>query len=157
MVTAKNKQYLIGKWLQGLLSGLTWTDSNKKVFKKVLLGYDETKIKTFGDGILCTVYVTGSDYQETFGIHNRPVFVKSNIAFTIKGTTEAKYDLAIKALDLLQEELETNHDWQRLIHQDTNKRVVRDTDVLRSTLTLAPVGKRLDIIGLIELQHHVFK
>ena len=66
MVTAKNKNYLIGKWLQGLLEGLTFpveseNDTPEQVFKKVLLGFDEQKIKTFGDGVLSTCYITGAD------------------------------------------------------------------------------------------------
>ena len=65
MVTAKNKNKEIGKWLQGLLENLT-DDDNKQIFKKVLLGIDEQQIKTFGDGVIATTYVTGGDYQERF-------------------------------------------------------------------------------------------
>jgi hypothetical protein len=156
MVTAKNKNYEIGKWLQGLLENLTDGD-DKPIFKKVLLGFDEQKIKTFGDGVLATVYITGADYQETFGIHNRPAYVKSNIAFIIKGNSEARYNKAIRIYDLLQELLETNQDWQKLIDETNNKRIVRDTDVINSSCTLSPVGKKLSIIGFFELRHHVFK
>ena len=95
MVTAKNKNKEIGKWLQGLLENLT-DDDNKQIFKKVLLGIDEQQIKTFGDGVLATTYVTGADYQDTFGIHNRPVYIKSHIAFIIKGTSEAKYNKGVQ-------------------------------------------------------------
>ena len=162
MVTAKNKNYKIGKWLQGLLENLTFPTENEnetgeKVFKKVLLGFDEQKIKTFGDGVLATTYITGADYAETFGIHNRPVYIKSNIAFIIKGNSLDRYDLAIRIYDLLQEELETNHDWQRLVDETTNKRIVRDTDVINTSFTLSPVGKKLSIIGFFELRHHVYK
>ena len=162
MVTAKNKNYEIGKWLQGLLENLTFPTENEnetgeQVFKKVLLGFDEQKIKTFGDGVLATCYITGADYQETFGIHNRPVYIKSNIALIIKGNNLDRYDLAIRIYDLLQEELETNHDWQRLVDETTNKRIVRDTDVINTSFTLSPVGKKLSIIGFFELRHHVYK
>ena len=156
MVTATNKNKEIGKWLQGLLENLT-DDDNKQIFKKVLLGFDEQNIKTFGDGVIATTYVTGADYQETFGIHNRPVYIKSNIAFIIKGTSEAKYNKAIRIYDLLQELLETNKDWHILIDETNNKRIVRDTDVINSTLTLSPVAKKLSLIGFFQLRHHVFK
>ena len=162
MVTAKNKNYEIGKWLQGLLEGLTFpveseNDTPEQVFKKVLLGFDEQKIKTFGDGVLATTYITGADYQETFGIHNRPVYIKSNIAFIIKGNNLDRYDLAIRIYDLLQEKLETDPTWHKLIDETTNKRIVRDTDVINTSFTLSPVGKKLSIIGFFELRHHVFK
>lgn len=162
MVTATNKNYEIGKWIQGLLENLTFppageNDTGEPIFKKVLLGFDEQKIKTFGDGVLATTYITGADYQETFGIHNRPVYIKSNIAFIIKGNNENRYDLAIRIYDLLQEQLETNHDWQVLIDETNNKRIVRDTDVINTSFTLSPVGKKLSIIGFFELRHHVFK
>lgn len=162
MVTATNKNYEIGKWLQGLLENLTFppsegNESGEHVFKKVLLGFDEQKIKTFGDGVLATTYITGADYQETFGIHNRPSFIKSNIAFIIKGNNVDRYDLAIRIYDLLQEQLETNSDWQVLVDETNNKRIVRDTDVINTSFTLSPVGKKLSIIGFFELRHHVFK
>ncbi len=156
MVTATDKNYEIGKWLQGLLEGLT-DDEDKPIFKKVLLGFDEQKIKTFGDGVLATTYITGADYKETFGIHNRPVYIKSNIAFIIKGNNVDRYDKAIRIYDLLQEQLERNHDWQVLVDETTNKRIVRDTDVINTSFTLSPVGKKLSIIGFFELRHHVFK
>ena len=156
MVTATNKNKKIGEWLQGLLENLT-DDDNKQIFKKVLLGIDEQQIKTFGDGVLATTYVKGADYQETFGIHNRPVYIKSNIAFIIKGTSEAKYDKGIEIYDLLQDLLEKNKDWHILIDETNNKRIVRDTDVLSSSFTLSPVAKKLSIIGFFELRHHVFK
>lgn len=156
MVTATNKNKMIGEWLQGLLENLT-DDNNDPYFKKVLLGYDVNQIKTFGDGVLATCYITGADYAETFGIHNRPVYIKSTIAFIIKGNDEAKYAKAVEIYDLLQEQLESNHDWQVLVDETDNKRVCRDTDVLNTYLTLSPTGKRLDILGFFELRHHIFK
>lgn len=162
VTTATNKNYEIGKWLQGLLEDLTFPAENENddptpVFKKVLLGFDEQKIKTFGDGVLATTYITGANYAETFGIHNRPVYIKSNIAFIIKGNSLDRYDLAIRIYDLLQEQLESNSDWHKLVDETHHKNIVRDTDVLNSSFTLSPVGKKLSIIGFFELRHHVFK
>ena len=162
MVTAKNKNYEIGKWLQGLLENLTYpveneTDTPKQVFKKVLLGFDEQKIKTFGDGVLATCYITGADYAETFGIHNRPVYIKSNVVFIIKGNNIDRYEKAIRIYDLLQEKFETDPDWHKLIDETNHKRIVRDTDVINTSFTLSPVGKKLSIIAFFELKHHVFK
>lgn len=156
MVTATKKNKLIGEWLQNLLINLT-DDENEPYFKKVLLGYDVNQIKTFGDGVLATCYVTGADYAETFGIHNRPVYIKSTMAFIIKGNDESKYNKAIEIYDLLQEQLESNPEWQKLIDELNHKNIVRDTDVLNSYLTLSPTGKRLDILGFFELRHHIFK
>ena len=156
LVTATKKNKLTGEWLQRLLTNLT-DEYDKPYFKKVLLGYDVNQIKTFGDGVLATCYITGADYQETFGIHNRPVFIKSTIAFIIKGNDESKYKKAVEIYDLLQENLETNLEWQKLIDETDNKRIVRDTDVINTYLTLSPTGKRLDILGFFELRHHVFK
>ena len=153
MTTAQNKNKLIGEWLQGLLIDLK-DKNDTKAFKKVLLGYDEQKIKSFGDGVLATTYVTRTDYQKTFGIHNRPVYIHSVVAFVIKGTSESKYNRAVSLLDLLQENFETNKDWKKL---ETPVRVVRDTDVLNSYLRLAPINKKLSIIGFFELRHHVYK
>lgn len=156
MVTATKKNQLIGEWLQSLLEGLT-DENNEPYFKKVLLGYDVNQIKTFGDGVLATCYITGAEYAETFGIHNRPVYIKSTIAFIIKGNDTAKYKKAVEIYDLLQEKLESNKDWQKLIDEVNHKNIVRDTDVLNTYLTLSPTGKRLDILGFFELRHHVFK
>ena len=156
MTTATQKNQLIGEWLHDLLENLSDSD-NQPYFKKVLLGYDVNQIKTFGDGVLATCYITGADYQETLGIHNRPVYIKSTIAFIIKGNDTGKYKKAVEIYDLLQEQLESNHDWQVLVDETNNKRVVRDTDVLNTYLTLSPTGKRLDILGFFELRHHVFK
>ena len=156
MVTATKKNQLIGEWLQRLLENLT-DESDNKYFKKVVLGYDVNQIKTFGDGVVATCYITGADYRETFGIHNRPAYIKSTIAFIIKGNDIAKYNKAIEIYDLLQEQLETNEDWQKLIDEVNHKNIVRDTDVINSYLTLSPTGKRLDILGFFELRHHVFK
>ena len=153
MVTATRKYECIGKWLQSLLANLQDGDKNP-IFKKVLLGFEEASIKTFGDGVLATCYITNTDYAETFGIHNRPTYIHSVIAFIIKGNTAAKYDTAVKIMDILQENLETNHDWQKL---ETPSRIVRDTDVINANLTLTPVNKKLSIIGFIELRHHVYK
>lgn len=162
MTTATEKNYLIGKWLQGLLEELTFpseneNDTQEPVFKKVLLGFDEQKIKTFGDGVLATTYITGADYQDTFGIRNRPVYIKSNIAFIIKGNNIDRYDLAIRIYDLLQEKLESDPQWQKLVDEVHHKNIVRDTDVINTSFTLSPVGKKLSIIGFFELRHHVFK
>lgn len=154
LVTATKKNKLTGEWLQRLLMNLT-DEYDKPYFKKVLLGYDVNQIKTFGDGVLATCYVTGGDYQETFGIHNRPVYIKSTMAFIIKGNDESKYNKSIEIYDLIQENLERNLEWQKLIID--NKRIIRDTDVINSYLTLSPTGKRLDILGFFELRHHVFK
>ena len=156
MVTATKKNQLIGEWLQSLLKGLT-DENNEPYFKKVLLGYDVNQIKTFGDGVLATCYITGAEYAETFGIHNRPKYIKSTIAFIIKGNDTAKYKKAVEIYDLLQEQLEKNKEWQKLIDEVNHKNIVRDTDVLNSYLTLSPTGKRLDILGFFELRHHVFK
>lgn len=156
MTTATQKNQLIGEWLHDLLANLS-DDEDTPYFKKVLLGYDVNQIKTFGDGVLATCYITGADYQETFGIHNRPVYIKSTIAFIIKGNDTSKYKKAVEIYDLLQEQLESNHDWQILIDETTGKRVVRDTDVINTYLTLSPTGKRLDILAFFELRHHVFK
>ena len=156
MTTATQKNELIGEWLKGLLENLS-DDNDEKYFKKVILGYDVNQIKTFGDGVVATCYITGADYAETFGIHNRPVYIKSTIAFIIKGNDTAKYNKAVEIYDLLQEQLESNHDWQILVDETNNKRVCRDTDVINSYLTLSPTGKRLDILGFFELRHHVFK
>lgn len=156
MVTATKKNQLIGEWLQSLLEGLT-DEKDEPYFKKVLLGYDANQIKAFGDGVLATCYITGADYAETFGIHNRPVYIKSTIAFIIKGNDTAKYKKAIEIYDLLQEQLETNKEWQKLIDETAHKNIVRDTDVINTYLTLSPTGKRLDILGFFELRHHVFK
>ena len=156
MVTATQKNQLTGEWLQKLLIDLTDREG-KKYFKKVLLGYDVNQIKTFGDGVLATCYITGADYAETFGIHNRPVYIKSTVAFIIKGNDTAKYKKAVEIYDLLQENFETNTKWHKLIDETTGKRIVRDTDVLNTYLTLSPTGKRLDILGFFELRHHVFK
>jgi hypothetical protein len=156
MTTATKKNQLIGEWLQGLLENLL-DDHNEPYFKKVLLGYDVNQIKTFGDGVLATCYVTGAEYADTFGIHNRPVYIKSTIAFIIKGNDTAKYSKAIEIYDLLQAQLESNPDWQKLILLNPQKNVVRDTDVLNTYLTLSPTCKRLDILGFFELRHHVFK
>ena len=153
MVTATNKNKMIGEWLQGLLENLT-DDNNDPYFKKVLLGYDVNQIKTFGDGVLATCYVTGADYAETFGVHNRPTHIKSTLAFIIKGNNTAKYNKAVEIYDLMQDQLEKNPEWQKL---EIPERVVRDTDVLNTYLTLTPTGKRLDILGFFELRHHVFK
>ena len=156
MVTATKKNQLIGEWLQSLLEGLT-DEKDEPYFKKVLLGYDVNQIKTFGDGVLATCYITGAEYAETFGIHNRPVYIKSTIAFIIKGNDTAKYKKAVEIYDLLQEQLETNKEWQKLIDETAHKNIVRDTDVINTYLTLSPTGKRLDILGFFELRHHVFK
>lgn len=153
MVTAKNKNKLTGEWLHDLLKNLT-DDNNTPYFKKVLLGYDVNQIKTFGDGVLATCYVTGAEYAETFGIHNKPRYIKSTVAFIIKGNDTSKYNKAIEIYDVLQENFETNLDWRKL---EVPERVVRDTDVLNTYLTLSPTGKRLDILGFFELRHHVFK
>ena len=156
MVTATKKNQLTGEWLQSLLEGLT-DEHNEPYFKKVLLGYDVNQIKTFGDGVLATCYITGAEYAETFGIHNRPKYIKSTIAFIIKGNDTAKYKKAVEIYDLLQEQLETNTKWRKLIDETNHKNIVRDTDVLNTYLTLSPTGKRLDILGFFELRHHVFK
>lgn len=156
MVTERQKNKLIGEWLQSRLTNLK-DENGEPYFKKVLLGYDVNQIRTFGDGVLATCYITGADYAETFGIHNRPVYIKSTIAFIIKGNDLAKYSKAIEIYDLLQEELERNHDWQVLVDETTNKRICRDTDVLNTYLTLSPTGKKLDILGFFELRHHIFK
>lgn len=153
MVTAKNKNRLTGEWLHNLLENLT-DSQGQPYFKKVLLGYDVNQIKTFGDGVLATCYITGAEYAETFGIHNRPKYIKSTVAFIIKGNDLSKYNKAIEIYDLLQENFETNGDWMKL---EVPERVVRDTDVLNSYLTLSSTGKRLDILGFFELRHHVFK
>ena len=60
MVTATSKNKLIGEWLCSLLTNLSDAEQNK-YFKKVLLGYDVNQIKTFGDGVLATCYITGAD------------------------------------------------------------------------------------------------
>lgn len=156
MVTATKKNKLIGEWLHSLLENLT-NEKDEPYFKKVLLGYDVNQIKLFGDGVLATCYVNGAEYVETFGIHNRPKYIKSAMAFIIKGNDTAKYNKAIEIYDLLQENFESNTDWHKLIDETTGKKIVRDTDVLNSYLTLSPTGKRLDILGFFELRHHVFK
>jgi len=156
MTTATSKNKLIGEWLCSLLTNLSDSDQ-QPCFKKVLLGYDVNQIKTFGDGVLATCYITGADYAETFGIHNRPVYIKSTVAFIIKGNDQSKYNKAIEIYDLLQENFESNKDWQKLVDETAHKNIVRDTDVLNTYLTLSPTGKRLDILGFFELRHHVFK
>ena len=156
MATATKKNKLIGEWLQRLLTDLK-DPNGKPYFKKVVLGYDVNQIKTFGDGVIATCYVTGADYAETFGRHNIPTHIRSNVAFIIKGNDTGKYNKAIEIYDLLQENFESNTDWHKLIDETTGKKIARDLDVLNTYLTLSPTGKRLDILGFFELRHHVYK
>lgn len=88
-----------------------------------MLGYDVNQIKTFGDGVIATCYITGADYVETFGRHNIPIHIRSTVAFIIKGNDTAKYNKAIEIYDLLQENFESNTDWHKLIDETTDKRL----------------------------------
>ena len=148
----------IGLMLQSKLEGLTYPDSNTKVFKKVLLGFDEQKIKVQGDGVVAVCYVRGADdFIETFGRHNVPHFIKTAVAFVIRGSSIEKYNRAVTILDLLLHEFQTNHDFIRL-ETSGGKRTVRDTDIVSVDLTLDKVtGNKLDTIGAFTLKHHVFK
>lgn len=147
----------IGLVLQSKLEDLTYTDSNNKVFKKVLLGFDEQKIKVQGDGVVAVCYVRGADdFKETFGRHNVPHFIKTVIAFVIRGSSTEKYNRAVTILDLLLHEFQNNHEFIRL--EDNGKRTVRDTDIVSVDLTLDKItGNKLDTIGAFTLKHHVFK
>ena len=147
----------IGLVLKSKLENLTYPNSNTKVFKKVLLGFDEQKIKVQGDGVVCVCYVrSANDFKESFGRHNVPNYINTVIAFVIRGSSVEKYNRAIKILDLLLREYQTNHDLIRL--EDNNKRTVRDTDLLNVDITLEKItGNKLDTIGALTLRHHVFK
>lgn len=153
-MTARNKYVLTGEWLQRLLTGLT-DNEDKTVFKKVLLGYDKDKIRAFGDGVIATCYVTGvTEMNETFSKRNRPEYLNGFMAFIIKGSNEAKYQKAARIMDLIHEKYEFDKTWCKL---ETPERVVRDTDLIRSDLSLAPSNNNFDIVGSFELRHHVFK
>ena len=153
-MTARNKFILTGEWLQELLTGLK-DNEDKTVFKKVLLGYDKDKIRAFGDGVIATCYVTGvPSTNETLSKHNRPEYLNGFIAFIIKGSNEAKYKKAAHIMDLIHEKYEHDKTWWKL---ETPERVVRDTDLVRSELSLAPSNNNLDIVGSFELRHHVYK
>lgn len=143
--------------LQKKLEKLTYHDSNNKVFKKVLLGYDEQKIKIQGDGVVGVCYFRrANDFMETFGRHNVPNYINTVVAFVIRGASIEKYDRASIIIDLLLNEFQHNHEFIRL--EDNGKRTVRDTDILDVDLTLSKItGNKLDTIGVFTLRHHVFK
>ena len=157
MSTDKNLTQNIGQVLQDKLEKLTYADSNNKVFKKVLLGYDEQKVKIQGDGVVGVCYVRGAnDFMETFSRHNVPNYINTVIAFVIRGSSTEKYNRAVTIIDLLLNEFQHNHDFIRL--EDNGKRTVRDTDILNVDLTLDKItGNKLDTIGAFTLRHHVFK
>lgn len=148
----------IGLMLQCKLENLCYPNSENKVFKKVLLGFDEQKIRIQGDGVVAVCYVRGAnDFTETFGKHNIPHYVNTVIAFVIRGSGTDKYNRAIGIIDLILKELQTNHDFIRLETSD-GKRTVRDTDIINIDLTLDKItGNKLDTIGAFTLRHHVFK
>ena len=157
MVTHKDKFRLTGEWLQSNLQNLRDKDDNP-VFKKVLLGFDSNKVKTYGGKAIAVTYVTGTkEYNETFGRHNRPQYIESVVGFVIKDHTEAKYQEAVQIMDLLHEEFETNNDWFELRDPTDNTKIVRATFITDSVLTLQPTGKQLDIIGVFTLRHHIYK
>lgn len=156
--TDKNLIKNIGLMLQEKLENLTYENSNRKVFKKVLLGFDEQKIKIQGDGVVCVCYIRGAnDFIETFGRHNVPHYINTVVAFVIRGSSTEKYDRAVTIMDLLLHEFQHNHDFIRLETQD-GKRTVRDTDIVTVDLTLDKItGNKLDTIVAFTLKHHVFK
>ena len=157
MVTASNKYNIVGTWLHGLMENLVFEDDTP-VFKKVIVGVDEKQLQNFGDGALGVCYVTGTtDYTETLGIHNRPKYINSVVAFTIKGSNTKRYDLATRIMDLIHHNFETNSDWLKLVDTENHKNIIRDTDITGSELTITPNGKKLDIIGVFTLRHHVYK
>lgn len=157
MATSTSKFQKIGEWLQGLMENLEDSD-NKKVFKKVLLGFDNQQVHTYGGEALGVTYVTGSnDYTETFGRHNRPKYIESVCAFIIKDHTEARYQKAIKIMDLLHNQFENNNDWFEYIDSETGEKIIRATFVKDTAITLSPNGKKLDIIVVFTLKHHVYK
>jgi hypothetical protein len=145
----------VGLGLQHQLSVIN-TESNKPLFKKVLLGYPEDELRRYSRDIIAVCYVNGANqYNETFGKHNRMDYIKSTVGFVIRGTTSARYDLAVRVMDYLHREFEINKNLQKLVYQD--RAIVRHTQITDSQLTLSPNGKKMDIIGVILLKHHVFR
>lgn len=156
MTSDTGKFKKIGTALKTKLEGLTYPNSDNKVFKKVLLGFDEEKIKVQGNGVVAVTYVTGAnEYTETFGRHNVPHYINSIVAYVIKGTSKAKYDKAVTIMDLLSETLETDSSFYRL--EIDGKRTVRDTNIVDLDLRLDSVATKLDTIVIFQLKHHVFK
>lgn len=147
----------IGHAMQRKLDALTYPDTGKKIFKKTLLGFDEQKIKVQGDGVVAITYATGAtDFLETFGRHNVPHYIRSVVAFVIRGTSQEKYDRATIVMDHLLDLFQNDPSFYRL--EEDGKRIVRDTDILNADLTAAKItGNKHDTVCVFTLRHHVFK
>lgn len=142
--------------LQKKLQNLT-DNQDKRLFKKVLLGFDETKVKIQGDGVVAICYVTGSsEYSETFGRRNIPQYITSVIGFIIRGSNEKKYLKAMKIKDYLRQTLEHNREFYQLINED-NKRIVRNTKIMNTAVRFDAITSKTDILVVFDLRHHVYK
>ena len=142
--------------LKNKLENLT-DPNNKPIFKKVLLGFNENKVKIQGDGVVAICYVTGStDYRETFGRRNIPQYVTSVVGFIVRGSDEKKYLKAMRIKDYLRQTLEHDKDFYCLIDDD-GKHIVRNTLIMNTAVRFDAITTKTDILVAFDLRHHVFK
>lgn len=140
----------IGEQLKTLLNGLNYPNTNNKVFKKVLKGYPEQDIFTF-EGPLCVTYVKStSSYVDTMSRHNKPEYRESVIGIVIKGTQTKKYDKATEIIDIIEDKFSSDHNWIRL------NNTVRNTQIRKCTTTPVQSGRKLNVLVVFELKHHVY-
>ncbi|WP_407376626.1 hypothetical protein [Methanobrevibacter sp.] len=142
--------------LKRKLENLT-DDEDKPIFKKVLLGFNENKVKIQGDGVVAICYVTGSsEYRETFGRRNIPQYITSVIGFVVRGSDEQKYLKAMRIKDFLRQTLEHDMDFYCLINKD-GKRIVRNTLIMNTAVRFDAIATKTDILVAFDLRHHVYK
>ena len=144
----------IGLALEHLMKNLK-DDREVKVFDKVILGLGEKDVKQYRRCVgVC--YVKGAnDFQQTMGQRNRIKSVNSVVAFVVKGTQRARYDLAMSIADMIMTRFQTDKDWIHLKGRDGA--TVKTTEVTDFQMSLFPNNKRLDIACVFTLKHTVCK
>ena len=145
----------VGVQLESLLSELTYPvtdndDVEDLVFKNVLLGFPETDFRGFTFP-LAVCYVKGAEYDDTFGLKNIPMNIRSVIGVVVTGDTRSRYEKITEIMDLINQQFHDNDDWIKL------NGTVRRTFIEDSALTIMPTGNDLASVAIFTLRHHVFK